>query len=272
MRRRYLYGALLISGSGLFLTGCEDSAKVAAHRLDEALTTSETISDPRKAYSYLSAQYALIDSDFTESRGLLTQPPVDTVQRYKQHMAGLVLKTVERYSDGQSGGFKTPDGRAALAWLFSVDTEGVRKTEIDQLRQQYAKELVEVALSSPGTAQDVPLLDVAAHVLVEGRYVSSDYVQAIGLKARAWAAGSNAAPGAIAGLFSRLGDDRSAYMWALRCHEGCYGNMFGGTLASSYEESVNKSEIPAIQLAAQMPATVHYHPPTSLSRSRSKGE
>jgi hypothetical protein len=107
----------------------------------------------------------------------------------------------------------------ALVFLFAP--ENANKAEYAVVRSAAAPKLLALAGRVPGRAGDRRLLMTAADVLASGQAAVLDSNRAVGLYARAWAAGDPQAADAAAQVFLRINDYLNAYLWSLRCVGAC---------------------------------------------------
>lgn len=111
------------------------------------------------------------------------------------------------------------------------------------------REMAPYVLNEAKTTEDRHILFAAAEILGNGRYVIRDTQLQIDYLAKAWTLGDRAAPGVLAITMHSLGDPANAYLWSLRCTEGC--SRQGQTDLAQLEKPLAAKDILAIQKQAQ---------------------
>lgn len=176
---------LLMNGCDEGLIGDQDPRLKAASKLS-----------PMEAYRYLVAIESKPDANIDK----VTQNTYDAAK------TKYVLKAANDMNS------------EALGILFSYPTfMAAAEGKADKARSFLARKI----LNSADTSDDAKLILTAGQILDDGHYAIRDTYRAVGYYARAWAMGETSAANAAAKLYHSIHDIQNAYLWSLRCTQGC---------------------------------------------------
>lgn len=108
---------------------------------------------------------------------------------------------------------------SAITWAYDQ-----RDSEEGSARlKQHAPAILDAARRARGTREDAVVLRVGGMLTASGwsGVVQRDSVAAVTMLARAWAAGDPQAANEAARVYAGMNDTRNAYLWSLRCLQGC---------------------------------------------------
>lgn len=110
--------------------------------------------------------------------------------------------------------------------LAATDMNPIAIDELFNKRDVSTDKEVKLAIASKllgivADTNDPRLLLAAAKIVGDGINAVRDTTQATAYLARAWALGASTAAGDAAVQFDSINDTRNAYLWSLRCTEGC---------------------------------------------------
>jgi hypothetical protein len=241
---------LLTLITSIFLTGCEDQTKVAAHEANATMLSLisrvKTVQSPWKAFKELSEVEAEITSKVKLCRldGHCEKvPALETASTLRIELLKAAIK--ENPSNALAVLYGQYDKKYHVLW----------RNEYQPLKESSVANLLKYVDKHKGTpTEDGPLLLAAGNLYSSGEAVMKDTSKAVAYYAQAWSAGQKQAANSAAEMFLKINDIRNAYMWSLRCIDTC--NRSYELHLEALQESLTPAAARQVQKAAAISSVI----------------